>query len=162
MNAMVAELIRVAGDRRVSYNSAVGHIATALSPLGAAAGITATLSACAFEFKRFNTQRAIASDIIRMRQETIVRTFEAERAKAAMVHFSLQNQSFAIQAMVQQSSDLSVSEEQRILAVQTISILTGQMLHYHITSGDQLIRLSDSLRLGDAEAAVAAWRAINS
>jgi hypothetical protein len=157
---MAGELIHVNGNRQVTYDSSVGHIASALSPLGAAARITATIAACTIELRRFNLQRGVASAIITSRQSTIVQIFETEKRKSIGAQYHLADHKTVIENMMRLTVDANASENLRMMALQSAASLSLEALGYFTSAGDQLIRLSDSLRLADAEAAVAAWRAI--
>ncbi|NEA59562.1 hypothetical protein G3I60_36745 [Streptomyces sp. SID13666] len=159
---MTGELIHVNGNRQVTYDSAVGHITSSLSPLGAAARITATIAACTIEFRRFKLQRGVVSDIITMRQSTIVQIFEEERRQSTGAQYQLRYHSTVIDRMMNMAVNNSLSEEGRTLALQSATLLSGAALQHYVAAGDQLVRLSDSLRLADAEASVVAWRAMQS
>lgn len=160
---MAAELIHF-DQGRVRFDSAVGHIATALSPLGAAASITATLGACAVEISRFRLasdrlrmQRDIASDVIRIRQSEIILLYNAEKARSHDFDIAIQSLSYALRKMVDVACNVRAPKKQIRMAENLIPILTSDLRSQSSSAGDNLIRLSESLRLGSIDAVVSAW-----
>ncbi|MFI5888099.1 hypothetical protein [Streptomyces sp. NPDC051554] len=163
---MTAELIHV-NQGRVTFDRAVGHIATALSPLGAAASITATIGACAVEIGRFKLQaeslaiqRDIATGIIRGRQSEIVFLYNSERSRAANLDISIKAMVRSLDRMTDLLCDANASIKQHEIAEHLIPIMASELGERNNAAGDHVVRLTDSLRLGGIDAAVAAWRAL--
>jgi hypothetical protein len=165
---MVKELIRVNGGR-ITWSDAVARIADALNPLGSAARIVANIGACVVEINQFRIatmrlarQHAVATELIRTRQATIVQIFDIERLRSVQTKVDLSRLLDGYEKMVDLACNLHNSEEDRSLAMGIVPVLSGQVVHANISNGDQLIRLSDSLRLGDTDAAITAWRLLES
>ncbi|MFC8415328.1 hypothetical protein [Streptomyces coelicoflavus] len=138
------------------------NIATELSPLGVGAGVIANLGACVVEIKRFRAlltaQESIATQLIRARQATIVQIFETEKRHAMQVTVEHRALASGYHAMIKMATNMRVSKEERLAATHVVPMLSGQIVQLQITRGDQLIRLSETLQLGDTEAAVSSWR----
>ncbi|MGW2270737.1 hypothetical protein [Streptomyces yangpuensis] len=164
---MPAELIRY-DQGRVSMHPAVGNIATALSPLATAANIVSQIGACIVEINRFRLearylagQREVSLEIVKNRQRAIVQLFDAEKRASMQTHVDRRGLMAGYHQMISNSCDMRVSEEQRTLAMTIIPVLSSQIVQDRATAGDNLIRLCDSLALGQAEIEVAAWRALD-
>ncbi|WP_405861050.1 hypothetical protein OG407_24025 [Streptomyces sp. NBC_01515] len=163
---MAAELIRY-NQGRVSMHPAVGHIAAALSPLSAAATIVSQIGACVVEISRFRLdaqyiagQRAVSLEIVKARQNAIVLLFEAEKRASAQTNVDRRGLMAGYHQMIANSCNMRVSQEERMLALGIVPVLSEHIVQDRAKSGDDLVRLSDSLRLGQTEIAVAAWRAL--
>jgi len=172
---MAAELIHVdQKSHRITMNPVVSQFATSLSPFAAAASIAssaanvvANIAACSIEIgrfkqesKRLTKQHAIASDIIRMRQYTIVQFFEYEQRTSLEARLNREDARLILRSATTVFSDINAAKYHHRLAQEVMLRMSGDFLKSHISDGNTLIRLSDSFRLGDIETAVAAWRAI--
>ncbi|WP_330452345.1 MULTISPECIES: hypothetical protein [unclassified Streptomyces] len=165
---MAADLIHV-NQGRVTFDRAVGHITTALSPLGAAASITATIGACAVEIGRFRLaadrlriQQEMASGIIRNRQAEIILLYNMEKSRASDFNISVTSMARSLDALVNLACAAGTSKNALRMAESMIPIMTNELGLQSARAGDGLVRLSDSLRLGGIDAAVNAWRQLES
>jgi hypothetical protein len=165
---MPGELIHVQNGR-ATISDAVIRVADALNPLGAAANIVATIGACVIEIGRFKTQskelvrrHTLASDVIRTRQGVIIGLFEQRARDSTHMQVSLEDLRWSLRTMTLHACDMSASADERQVTHGTVTVLSGQIVHAHLEAGNSLVRLSDSLRLGDTEAAITAWRVLES
>lgn len=163
---MPAELIHV-NQGRFTFDRAVGHIATALSPLGAAANIAATIGACAVEISRFrlasehlHVQRDVAYGIIRNRQAEIILLYNTQKEISMGLTVSIRSMASALDGLINVACNLSAPKRSLKLAEHMIPIMTSDLRSINSEAGDSIVRLSESLRLGRTDAAVAAWRQI--
>ncbi|MGW3965745.1 hypothetical protein ACWED2_38405 [Amycolatopsis sp. NPDC005003] len=163
---MLNELIQVQNGHAVLANS-VTKVAKALNPLGPAAEIVATVGACAVEIGRFRIQKEqlqarhdTATKLIRTRQGVIVALFDARMRDGARINVSLAELHRSYRRMVDHACDLRLSSEERIATQGTLQVLSGQIIGHHADSGNTLVRLSDSLSVGDTKTAIAAWRSL--
>lgn len=161
---MARELVHV-DHGRVTWSAAVHRIASMLDPLGSAAEIFANISACVVEINQFrleqsrlSRQHAVADGILRARHDTVVQIFEAEKRRSARAQVSVHALLDGYDVLVRESGNMRLSEDERIIAKQGVVTMSGNIVQLHAVDGDTLVRLSDSLRLGDAESAIIAFR----
>lgn len=163
---MSSELLRYQ-DGQVTLSDAVVRVARALNPLGAAADIVATVGACVVEIGRFTSQAAelkvrhdVASGIIRTRQGAIIGLFEAQKRVSASTYVDLAAIRECLRGMLHISMDMRHPRGEREVAQGTVVALADKVVTVHVEAGRSLVRLSDSLRLRDTEAAISSWRAL--
>jgi hypothetical protein len=163
---MPTELLRYQ-DGRITSTNAVAVVARALNPLGAAADIVATIGACVFEIGRFKSQAAelrvrhdVASQIIRTRQGVIIGLFEEQKRRGTSMYVDLEDIREGFRGMLRMSTNMGLSENERIAAQGTMVLLAQDMSKRHADAGRNLVRLSESLSLRDTEATITSWRAL--
>jgi hypothetical protein len=161
------ELIRVR-DGRAVLSDAVFQVADVLNPLGAAAKIIATLGACTVEVVRMRSERqrldaarGVALDVLKTRQGVIVGLFQLNAQESANVRVDRQDFRRSFRDMSDLSRDRLSSDGIREMAMSTVQIMSAHLVNLHAAAGDKLVRLSDSLNLGNAQAAIKALRALD-
>lgn len=163
-STVARELVHV-DQGRITWSAAVHRIASMLDPLGSAAEIFANISACMVEINQFRTeqvrlsrQHVVADGILQARRETVVRIFEAEKRRSAQARVFVRGLLDGYDVLVREAGNMRLSEDERVIAKQGVVTMSGTIVQFHAVDGDTLVRLSDSLRLGDAESAIAAFR----
>lgn len=164
---MPADLIRYQNGRTSLSDAVIASASYVLNPLGAAANIVATLSACAVEIGRFKSQaaelkvrHAVASDIIRARQIAIVGLFELSRCQSESLNVSLHDLRASFKLATVHGFNMALPASERESAQGLVTTLAKVVAQMHVDAGNHIVRLSDSLTLADTETAIRAWRAL--
>ncbi|TCO46699.1 hypothetical protein [Actinocrispum wychmicini] len=164
--AVPNELIRVRAGRAV-LSDAVFKVADVLNPLGAAAKIVATLGACSIELmtmrserQRLAAARDTALEVLKTRQGVIIGLFELNARESTEVSIDRREFRQVFREMSAASRDHKSADSFRVAAMGTVQIMSASLVNLHTAAGDRLVRLSDSLNLGNTRAAVEALRAI--
>jgi hypothetical protein len=165
---MPRELVHV-DNGRVTWSAAVHRIASMLDPLGSAAEIFSHISACLVEINQFRVeqvrlarQQATVTELIRLRRENVFQVFELEKRLSSAAKILVSNLLDGYQVMVREAVNMRISEDERIIAKTSVVAMSDRIVQFHANGGDTLVRLSDSLRLGDADMAVATLRQLES
>ncbi|WP_158299836.1 hypothetical protein [Glycomyces paridis] len=160
------EIVQFEGKKPI-WAEVVSAISDALNPLGAAAETVSHIGACITEIRRFKRieniiarQQGIIQEQIWVRQVQIIRQFELERDHSRELSVQLGGISRAMQNMVNICGQPRIELEQRIIATETIAVLSGNIGHVLMHRGDNLVKLSEVLQLGPADFAIANWQAL--
>lgn len=73
---------------------------------------------------------------------------------------SIRSMASALDGLINVACNLSAPKRSLKLAEHMIPIMTSDLRSINSEAGDSIVRLSESLRLGRTDAAVAAWRQI--
>lgn len=165
---MPRELVHV-DNGRITWSAAVHRIASMLDPLGSAAEIFSHISACLVEINQFRLeqlrlarQHAVATELIRLRRESVFQVFELEKQRSANAKILVCDLLSGYRVMVREAINMRISEDERIIAKTSVVAMSDKIVQFHADGGDTLVRLSDSLRLGDAEATIETLRQLES
>ncbi|HVV12729.1 hypothetical protein [Amycolatopsis sp.] len=160
------ELIHYTGDHG-SWDAVVDQAASLFNPFTAAGKIITRIGACMVEIKRLNHvsaelqrrhQRADA--MLLQHRQTVILLFDGEREHSRQTRIESAALVTGYQNMVERVCEPRVPAKFYDLAQALLPAMSAEIARLTRTRGDNLVRLSDSLRLGDTEAALAAWRAV--
>lgn len=150
---------------KVSFSLAVTRVAESLNPLYAARDITAIIGACVVEIaqleleeKRLKIQGEALSEHLKRRRYEIASIFEIQKIRAADIRVSRKSIRKALNSSVQQSTDRHISEDERLMHMGLIPVLSGQLVTAISQEGDELIRLVTALNLGTYERRIEGWQ----
>ena len=145
----------------VTWSQAVGKVADALNPLGAARDIVAVLGACYVEIQQIDLQRQLArqrhqilSDYLERRQLDVAEIFLASEQQARAHEVNTKAILDTITIVTSNARDPYLSSDERMIHANLIPILTGQVVAMTQIGVDKVVRLAEVLNLGNMQLAI--------
>jgi len=155
---MNQELVHVQPGGGVAFHSAVGRVAIALSPFGAAAHIASQIGAYSVEIKRLSSVRDAVSNELRYRESVIVGQFEAQRRAASQIAISHEQFLAGWKSVIEGARDMRTPRQDREVFQGLIPTKSASFEIYHKQIGDQVVQFVSSLNFGPLDSRITTWR----
>ena len=167
----MSELVQINNQGQITWATAVGRVADALSPLGHISRILAELNACVVDHRRMDlalkalqAKREIVNNemkeqwLYRHRKLNDIWADHAGQMRETSILW--RRLGIAYDNALMMSINQSESNEVRLLSQEVTVAMGSQMLTLHGQQGEMLIRLASVYQLGEISPDVSLWRAL--
>ncbi len=148
----------------VTFSTAVVRVANALSPLAAARDTVAIIGACVVEInqidverRRLQAQGQAFTTYLAQRQREVASVFLTQQRIASNVEIDRAQIREALALVVKQSTDSYISEDERLMFLGLIPVLSGQLVEAARQDREGLVQVIEALRIGRYTKAIERW-----